>query len=256
MQTRLSLPLAAITLVAMALPAVAQDRSFNFSLRGGVAAVPSYLGADDYEAAPDIGFSFGALQWGGRSYGTPIGETPPNGVSLRGAFRFIGERDDKDYPELAGLEDIDPTVELGFGLTYRQTNWLAFGEVRQGFGGHDGLTGTLGADLIFRPSDRFTVTAGPRINFGDSDYAGTYFGVTGAEAAASSFGAFDADGGVLGAGVQVRGIYELDERWAVEGQLSYEKLQNSAADSPITQSGSDDQWRISIGLRRSFTLNF
>ena len=256
MPMRLTLSLAAAALAALAVPSAAQERSFNFSLRGGVAAVPSYPGSDDYEAAPDIGFGFGALQWGGRSYGTAIGSTPANGVSLRGAFRFIGERDDKDHPELAGLEDIDPAVELGFGLTYRQTNWLAFGEVRQGFGGHDGVTGTIGADLIFRPSDRFTVTAGPRINFGNSEYAGTYFGVTAAEAAASSFGAYDADGGVLGAGVEVRGIYELDDRWAVEGQLSYEKLQNSAADSPITRAGSDDQWRVSIGLRRSFTLNF
>ena len=256
MRVALCSVLSSAVLLSAALPAAAQERSFNFSLRGGIAGVPAYPGSDELEAAPDLGFRFGALQWGGQSYGTPIGEVAPNGVSFSGAFRFIGERDDKDHPELAGLEDIDPAVELGFGVTYRQTNWLAFGEVRKGFGGHEGVTGTLGADLIFRPSDRFTVTAGPRINFGNSEYAGTYFGVSAAEAAASSFSAFDADGGVLGAGVEVRGIYELDDRWAVEGAVSYEKLQNSAADSPITRAGSDDQWRISIGLRRSFTLNF
>ena len=248
--------LAAALLAAGALPLAAQERSFNFALRGGVAAVPSYPGADDYEAAPDFGFTFGALQWGGRSFGNGIGNAPDNGFALRGAFRFVGERDDKDHPELAGLEDIDPAVELGLGVVYRQTNWQAFGEVRQGFGGHDGITGTLGADLIFRPSDRWTITAGPRLNLGNGEYAQTYFGISAAEAAASSFGSYDADGGLLGAGFEIEGIYQIDDRWAVQSSLSYLRLQNSAADSPITQAGSEDQWRVSIGLSRAFTLNF
>lgn len=242
--------------VLAAMPALAQEKSFNFALRGGVAAVPSYPGSGDYEAAPDLGFTFGALTWGGRSFGNGIGNIPDNGFAFRGAFKFIGERDDDDYPELAGLEDIDPAVELGFGLIYRETNWQAFGEVRRGFGGHEGVTGTLGADLIFRPTDRWTITAGPRVNLGNTEYASTYFGVSAAEAAASSFGAYDADGGVLGAGFEVEGIYRLNNLWAVESSLTYERLQNSAADSPITQAGSEDQWRVSIGLSRAFTLNF
>ncbi|NNK16756.1 MAG: MipA/OmpV family protein [Sulfitobacter sp.] len=244
------------TAIGVALPAMAQERSFNFALRGGIAAVPSYPGSDEYEAAPDIGFTFGALKWGGRSIGGGTGNVPDNGLAFRGAFKFIGERDDDDYPELAGLEDIDAAVELGFGVIYRETNWQAFGEVRQGFGGHDGVTGTLGADVIFRPNDRWTITAGPRVNLGNSDYASTYFGVSAAEAAASSFGAYDADGGVLGAGFEIEGIYQINNLWAVESTLRYERLQNSAADSPITQAGSEDQWRISIGLSRAFTLNF
>ncbi|MFC6639124.1 MipA/OmpV family protein [Sulfitobacter sediminilitoris] len=244
------------TAIGVSLPVMAQERSFDFALRGGIAAVPSYPGSDEYEAAPDIGFTFGALKWGGRSFGNGAGNLPDNGLAFRGAFKFVGERDDDDNPELAGLEDIDAAVELGFGVIYRETNWQAFGEVRQGFGGHEGVTGTLGADVIFRPSDRWTITAGPRVNLGNADYASTYFGVSAAEAAASSFGAYDADGGVLGAGFEVEGIYRINRLWGVESTLSYERLQNSAADSPITQAGSEDQWRISIGLSRAFTLNF
>ena len=169
---------------------------------------------------------------------------------------MIGSREASDNPELEGLEDIDTTVELGLGLKYQQPNWRAFGEVRRGFGGHEGVTGTLGADVIMRPTDRFTLTAGPRLHLGDGEYAGTYFGVTAAEATTSNFGAFEADGGLLGAGFQVQGSYALDNAWSVEGLLSYERLQNSAADSPITQNGSEDQWRLSIGLSRSFNLRF
>ena len=256
MRTSTALVLSLAASLGAALPAAAQDRAFNFALRGGVAAIPSYPGSDEYEAAPDLGFTFGSLTWGGRSIGNGVFADPESGLAFRGAFKVIGARDAEDNPELAGLEDIDTTVELGFGLIYRQPTWQAFGEVRRGFGGHEGVTGTLGADAIFRPSDRLTITAGPRLNLGNDEYASTYFGVSAAEAAASGFGAFDAQGGVLGGGFQVHGIYELIDSWALESTLSYEKLKNDAADSPITMSGSDDQWRISVGLTRAFTLRF
>lgn len=239
-----------------AVQASAQERVLSFALSGGVAAVPAYPGSNDYEAAPDLGFEFGALNWGRIKLGKGIGVRPDAGLSFRGAFNVVGERDPADHPELAGLTDIDTAVELGFGIVYRQTNWEAFGEVRQGFGGHDGVTGTLGADLVFRPSDRWTLKAGPRISMGNQNYAQTYFGVSAAEAGASRFGAFDAGGGILGAGVKMQATYDLNDTWAVEGMLSYEQLQNDAADSPITASGSKDQWSLSLGLKRAFTLRF
>ena len=240
--------------ILAALPAVAQERSFNFALRGGVAGTPEYLGSDKTTAGADLGFTFGALRWGNLDVGNGVRGVPDNGVSLRGAFRVIGDRTADDSPELAGLEDIDTAVELGFGLTFQQTNWMAFGEVRKGVTGHSGVTGTVGADLIFRPSDRWLIKAGPRVNFGNDEFASTYFGV--ATGTTSSFAAYDATGGALGAGIEVSGTYFLDDKWALEGGLSYEKLLGDAADSPITKNGSEDQWRIRLGLSRVFNLNF
>ncbi|MCX7567370.1 MipA/OmpV family protein [Sulfitobacter sp. F26169L] len=246
--------LASVCAVSFAVPAVAQDNSFNFSLRGGIAGTPEYMGSDQTEAGVDLGFSFGALRMGRLDIGNGVRGVPDNGLSLRGAFRMIGDRKAEDSPELAGLEDIDIAVELGFGLTYQQTNWLAFGEVRKGVTGHSGIAGTLGADLIYRPSDRWLFTAGPRVNFGDDKYANTYFGIP--TGSTSSFAAYDAQGGALGAGLQVAGTYFIDDKWALEGAITYEKLLNDAADSPITLNGSDDQWRVRLGLSRVFTLNF
>tara|TARA_R110002110_G_scaffold92155_12_gene239921 strand:+ start:346 stop:1116 length:771 start_codon:yes stop_codon:yes gene_type:complete len=256
MRLPISLALSAAIAAVAALPAAAQDRSFNFALRGGVGASPAYPGSDDYTATPDLGFRFGALKVGSVDVGQGAREIPANGFAFGGAFKFIGSRDVSDHPELAGLGDLDAAVELGVNLTYRETNWQVFGEVRQGFGGHHGVTGTLGGDLIFRPNNRLTILAGPRINMGNTEYAQTYFGVTPAQSAASTFAAYNADGGVLGAGFEIEAIYELDDRWALEGAVSYEKLQNASADSPITMSGSDDQWTVRFGLSRAFTLRF
>ena len=244
---------AAITAISSS-PAVAQERAFNFSLRGGIASAPEYQGSNQTEAGADIGFTFGSLSWAGGSVGNGVRAIPENGISLRGAFRVLGDRTADDSPELTGLEDIDTAVELGFGLTFQQTNWMAFGEVRKGVTGHSGITGTLGANLIYRPNDRWLITAGPRVNFGDTEYAATYFGVP--TTSSSSFAPYDATGGALGAGIEISGAYFIDDKWAVEGAISYEKLLGDAADSPITQNGSEDQWRLRIGLSRVFTLNF
>ncbi len=48
----------------------------------------------------------------------------------------------------------------------------------------------------------------------------------------------------------------MNDKWSINGLLGYEKLIGDAGDSPITAVGSDDQWSISIGLSREFTLKF
>lgn len=248
--------LCVISTLALAVPVAAQERSFNFALGAGVGTVPEYMGSNDYNAEVFPTFTFGSLKWGALDAGKGVRGLPDNGLSFNGAFRILDERTAVNSPELTGLDDIDFGVELGFGLKYQQTNWMAFGEMRKGVTGHTGVTGTLGADWIMRPSDRLRISAGPRVNFGDDDFANTYFGVTGAEAAASQFGAFEAGGGALSAGLAVSGTYFIDDKWSLEGVVSYEKLMGDAADSPITLNGSEDQWRIGLGVSRVFTLNF
>jgi len=237
-----------------ALPAAAQDRSFSFALRSGVAITPDYPGSDGTDVGADLGFTFGALKLGGLDIGNGPRGVAENGFSYRGAFRVIGDRDADDYPELEGLEDIDTAVELGLGVAYQETDWSAFVEVRKGVTGHSGVTGTVGADVIFRPSDRWLITAGPRMSFGNDEYADTYFSVP--AGSTSSLATYDAGGGLLGAGVEVSGTYFLNDKWALEGGVSYEKLLADAADSPITQIGSEDQWRVRLGVSRTFNLNF
>ncbi|MCX7558897.1 MipA/OmpV family protein [Sulfitobacter sp. F26204] len=256
MSLRLLSAVAVVSTFAAVAPLAAQERSLNFGLGFGLSVDRSFFGADSYKVSASPRFTFGNLTWGRLDLGDSIGEVPKNGLSLGGAFRIVGSRDAEDNPKLAGLDDIDTAVELGLNLNFQQTHWRAFGEIRQGFGGHEGVAGTLGADVIFRPTDRWTVTAGPRLYLGDSKYAGTYYGVTVVEAANSNFSAYDADGGALGAGIEIGATYRIDDRWSFEGSLAYEKLLNDAADSPITQVGSDDNLSLRIGLSRAFTLNF
>jgi outer membrane scaffolding protein for murein synthesis (MipA/OmpV family) len=245
--------LAALVLFPAA--ALAQEGPrFAFTLGAGIEARPGYFGSDEIEVGPDLGFSFGYLSLGGLSFGVPDPDGVSEGLSFGGAFRYIGERSSDDYEELAGLEDVDAAIELGGAVRYATSLFGAFAEIRYGVTGHESLVADLGLDLIARPTDRLTLRAGPRIFVGSDDFAATYFGVTEAEAAASSFAAFEAEGGVLSAGVELTADYRLSDLWGLEAGLRFDRFQNAAADSPIT--AEDDQLTASLAVTRRFDFGF
>ena len=195
-----------------------------------------------------------SLSFGGRSFGNPDPWAEARGFGIRGSFRYIGERDDDDYGELEGLDDIDAAYEVGLGAGYAGENYYVFADVRRGFGGHEAWVGEVGADAVFRPSERLRVTFGPRAFFGSDDYASTYFDVSAAEAAASSFNAYDADGGLISTGVELGMRYKLSENWGLSGAVTYDRFRGDAEDSPIVQQGSEDQWGARLGVTRTFSF--
>ena len=237
-------------------PAPRPGPALSFTLRAGVAAQPEFPGSDDLRVGPDLGFSFGALEFGRFGFGDPDPELVQTGLGLRGSFRYVGERDSSDHEALRGLGDVDAALELGVGLAYRQDAYQVFGDLRYGVVGHDALVGEVGADVFFRPTDALTLNAGPRVFFGQDRYAQDYFGVSSAESALSGLDAFDAEGGALSAGVEIGARYRLSDDWGIEGAVTYDRLLGDAADSPITQAGSADQYGVRLGLTRRITFGF
>lgn len=231
-------------------------RAIGFTLSGGVQSAPEYFGSSDNEASVALGGTLNYLRLGGFTFGSPDPLYAPEGFGITGSFRYIGERDDDDYSELAGLDDVDASFELGGGLRYATRNYQVFGNLRYGVVGHEAVVGEVGADVFLRPTDRLTLSAGPRALFGGSDYASTYFGVTEVESLASggNFPAYDPDGGLISTSVEVGAGYRLTDTWGVDATVSYEKLRDEAARSPIAQD--DDQVRASIGLTRRFSFGF
>jgi outer membrane protein len=132
----------------------------------------------------------------------------------------------------------------------------AVAAVRQGFGGHDGIVGEGGVDFVVEPVPPLTVSVGPRVSFASEDYMETYFGVDAAQSAASGLPVFDAEGGIKGVGVEAEWRYALTRRWALVGEAGYERLVSDAADSPITEVGSENQFSAALGLTYRFGLDF
>ena len=127
--------------------------------------------------------------------------------------------------------------------------------LRRGFGGHDGFVAELGLNAVLEPTPELDLSFGPRLHLADDEYVDTYFGVSAAEAAASGYPAFDADGWLKGAGFEAEGRYALSRHWAIRGEAGYERLLGDAADSPITGAGSRNQFNAALGLTYTIGLD-
>lgn len=227
------------------------------TVRAGVSFSPSYLGSSDYTLGPDIAARVDYLRFpSGFEYGSSRTVGFRTGWGIQGSFRYLGDRDSDSNDEIRGLDNVDWAAEAGLGVGYEQRNWRVFTDVRYGFVGHNAWVGEIGADGIAYPIEGLTLTAGPRLSFGDDRFARTYFGVSDSESVASGLPAYDANGGLLGAGVELGARYLFNERWGVEGAATWERLVNSAADSPVTATGSADQYSVRVGITRRISLDF
>lgn len=250
------LAFAAIATLA-ATPVVAQDNVLAFSVTGGARVAPDYFGASGRTVSPAIGFGFQGLRFGGKQLGDPDGpKVFAPGAGLRGSFRYIDERDGVN--ELAGMNTVDAALELGLGVHYTSDIWQVFADLRYGVVGHKGVTGELGANLIYRAPNGLVLNAGPRAEFGSGRFTNTYFGITPAEAAGSAgrFTSYTASGGVYSVGFEMGAYQPLGDDWGLTGTLRYDRLRGDAARSPIVTQGSRDQVSAEIGLTRHFNLRF
>lgn len=224
----------------------------EFSVAGGVGVAPQYSGSDSYRAVPVVGLSFGYLSTGNLQLGAEGGAKYTPGFAVGPSFTLRDKRTSADHAELAGLPNIDRAYELGLRVSYTAEDWQVFGIVRRGFKGHTGVTGEIGGDVIFRPSDKWTLNIGPRASFGNSAYANTYYGVAAGGTALTT--PYTAGGGILSSGFEVGAQYRINRDWAVDGAVTYARMRGSAERSPIVAAGSRDQMGASISLRRYFRI--
>ncbi|MEM9786133.1 MAG: MipA/OmpV family protein [Pseudomonadota bacterium] len=227
-----------------------ENNGIAFTLGLGAQSQPGYFGADDNEIGPTGSFDFERLKLGPLE----LGGRERDGLGFGPSFRLIAPREADDYPELEGLEDIDLSVEVGGGLEFNAPDYELFAKLRYGVIGHESLVAEVGGDLFYRPTEDLTLSAGPRVLWGSDDFAQTYFGVSDAESAASGFDAFDAEAGLVSAGVEAEAKYQFNDTWGVTGKMRYDRLRDDAADSPITES--DDVVSGSLVLTRRISLGF
>ncbi|WP_417417771.1 MipA/OmpV family protein [Hoeflea sp.] len=240
---------------AFAPQAQAQDASgpgISFELGAAGKFSPRYFGASKMVLSPVPLFRLKRLEL---PNGFTIGGGSDEGFSLSPSIDVIGKRSTKDSPELSGLNTIDTAVELGVKAKYQMGNFRVLGAVRQGLGGHKGVRAELGADIIFKAGEQWTFHGGPRLNFGNSKFTNTYFGVTAAEAS-TLYPATTASGGLYSAGLEAGVRFQVDDNWAVEAGAGWSRLTGGAATSPITAQGSKDQYNASFGIVRRFDIGF
>lgn len=240
-------------LAAMIATGAAAQNSVTVGI--GPQSSPAYFGSDQNEVGVTGSFSIQELNFGPLHLGGSEGGAA-EGIGYTGSFRFIGARKASDYAELTGLADLDAALEIGGGLSYTAASFEVFAQARYGVVGHSSLVGDLGANAILRPTEQLTLRVGPRLFFGDDDYAQRYFGVSSTEAAnpGNTFTAYDATGGLLSRGVEASAEYAFNADYGVTAVVRYDEYLNDAANSPIVQQGSSDAITAAILLTHRFNF--
>jgi len=170
--------------------------------------------------------------------------------------KLVPARKANNFTELNGLGDVNTAYEVGGFVEYFPVDWLRTRvEVRQGFGGQNGVTADFSADIIVPLIERLTLSAGPRFTWESTGATAPYFGITAVQALASGLPAFTAKGGAhsVGAGTQVS--YRVTPQWEVHSYVEYQRLLGDAAASPLVRlRGSRDQTTVGVGVSYSFDV--
>ncbi|MCV0425813.1 MAG: MipA/OmpV family protein [Roseibium sp.] len=225
----------------------------RFELGAFGAVAPSYEGSRRYTAYPLPVVRFHSLRF---SNGFELGGGDGTGFSIYPSLGYLGERSTKNDPALQGLPDVDHSIELGTGVSYRYRNTRAFVDLRYGAIGHNGFVGVTGVDLIMHPEENLTFTLGPRISFASRQYMETYFSVSPESSTSSGLHRFSASGGIKSAGLAASLKYQISDAWAVEGRAGWDRLIGDAGASPITALGDKNQFTFGIGFTRKFQFGY
>jgi outer membrane scaffolding protein for murein synthesis (MipA/OmpV family) len=234
----------------------------NTDLSLGVGPVyrPDYFGSDDYELEPDpevyIKFrNFVFLDNDGADFAL-FGFS---GFSFGPSVRLVGDRDEDDNPALAGLGDVDHTLEVGgFAATKFVDRFLFRFKIRKGVaGGHDGLiVDAAGTALLFRYGRVSTSFSGNASWIGNR-YADTYFSVSPTQSAASGMPVYDAPRGMRDIGGSFNAYVNVGKRWSINPYVSYRYIFDDFAATPfIALEGDRNQYVAGFHLMREFELKW
>jgi outer membrane protein len=237
------------------------------------AYTPVFLGSNDYQliAGPNLqvrydraffsvqdGLGYDVIRSGGWSAGPTVGFRQGRRENGKSTFTIAGDRSDA----LRGLGDVDDVAEAGGYVGYQSGNFAAKLDIRQALSGGQGLIATLGLVYVATiplastsNSQPIRISIGPRLSVVDDKYNQTYFGVTAIQSARSGLDQFDANGGLLSAGVGLSAHIPLAERISGAILMGYERLTGDAARAPLVEDrGSQNQATVGLGLTYRFGL--
>jgi outer membrane scaffolding protein for murein synthesis (MipA/OmpV family) len=232
--------------------------AWHFTVGTGVLSLPKYPGASDrrYEPVPLLGASDGRYFFGTvLDANTPLGmgaylyrDSHWNVAALL-SYDFIQPRDQSDDARLQGLGDISRTAHAGMFGSYTLDWFTVRGSVLTDIlGKHEGTVATLGLEGKYQPVERLTLSAGPGLTWGSSQYNRTFYGVDAAQSARSGLPEYEPDSGVASFNFSFKADYRLSPRWGVGATVVASELRGDVGESPIVEK----ETQVTYGLFSSY----
>lgn len=224
-----------LTLFILPLSYTVQAKEIPTSLGVAAAYVPYYYGADKYHFMPvPQAVLFNGLvvmKNNELNFALPLSDT----LSAGAVAGWNSGRDASEVPALAGLEDIDASVQYGAFVRWNPGRFLASIKYLKSTEDDQGATATLtlGYDLIKQTEQQLTFAVSG--TWRDSDNMQTWYGIDAQQSAASErhYQPYSTSAGVSQITPQLLWQYQLAPQWRINGLLGYSALIDEAADSPL-----------------------
>lgn len=249
---------------ALAQQPPAKPAGWNITVGAAPVVSPVFMGSDDYALSvfPDLRVAYGddffASIPEGMGYNVINAEGFKAGPIAR--IRFSRSESDGGSPflvtgesnALRGLGDVDSAGEVGGFVQYTAGSLRARGEVRQGFGGHDGWLADASLAYVGQEG-QVRYNMGPRMTFGGEDFINTYYGVDAVQSARSGLPTYRSNGGLVSYGVGGTAIYPVSDNISATLFGGYDRLGESIADAPLVRfRGSPNQFTMGMGVAYRF----
>lgn len=231
------------------MPLIAPEtEEWLFMVGAGAGVAPSYPGssASSSSVVPVFGatrgrFMVGALPGAGIPFGLGFNfvKTSNWRAGLAIGPRLGKARDATASAQLRAWGDVAGSSSLAGFTTYTQPLWAASGQVVTGLGGGSqphGTRATLALESRYRPTDGVLLTAGPGLTWADTTHQQTFFGISGAQSAASGLPQFSARSGVQSVNLAFGAQMRLSPQLGLGARATFARLQGDAARSPVTVS--------------------
>lgn len=211
----------------------------------GVASVPTYEGSPNRRtlAGPDLTLSYRSRDWGTVEFGQRgllwnAVEAGPFRFAL--VAQFDPGRKDKDTAtlnptpgdkRLAGMGSVKSSTEAGVGIGYGPLMVVARQSLSER--GPKGAQVDMTVEMPWSVSDRFALRFAVGATWADRDYMQTYFGVTAAQAQATSFSVYTPKSGCRKVEASVGAEYAMASSWKLQANVGFSRLGDEAAASPL-----------------------
>jgi len=219
----------------------------------GVAALPRYEGSNQYRAVPAPSFDIRYKDIAFASSGDGVGVNILHGQTYRAgiAVGYDLGRDEDLSGRLRGIGNVEAAPELRLFAEGVVLPFVLTADLRRALGGHEGLIGDLGAYVPVVGREDLIVFVGPSATFADDRYMQAYFGISTAQAEASAehFPIYRAEAGFKNFGIGAAAIYYITDQWFLDGDLSFERLVDSAGNSPIVQNRNQFAAAVVVGYQ-------
>ena len=132
---------------------------------------------------------------------------------------------------LSGMGNVRASTEAGVAVGYGPVTLVA----RQSLGerGHKGAQADLTVEFPWSLSDRFGLRFAVGATWADRDYMQAYFGVTAAQAQATSFSVYTPKSGLRKVDASVGAEYAMAPSWKLQANFGVSALGDDAAASPL-----------------------